>query len=265
MRRFGILAIGFVVFLAFVRPLAAKSGGSSEKFQKSYALSAGGTVSLQNINGNVKITAWDKNEVKIEAVKYADDRNDLDNLKIEVDASNDIVAIHTRYPEERDEHHGHGYEVEYSLTIPKGANLDKLDLINGKIDITGVTGTIAASTVNGAIHADNLVGGCDLKTINGEVEAKFGTMAAESFASLKSVNGAVVVRIPAGTNANVEANTTMGHITNEFGLQSSRESNEDANVRMGDSLHGKIGKGGASVRVETVNGSIRILKSEGTR
>ncbi len=265
MRRFGILAIGFVVFLFSVGPLLAKSNGASEKFQQSYALSAGGTVSLQNINGNVKITTWDKNEVKIEAVKYADDKNDLDNLKIEVDASNDIVAIHTRYPEERDEHHGHGYEVEYTLTIPKGAKLDKVDLINGKIDISGVTGTVAASTVNGAIHAENLVGGCDLKTINGEVEAEFGAMAAESLARLKSVNGAVVISMPANSDANLEASTTMGHITNDFGLQSSRESDEDVYVKMGDSIHGKIGKGGASVRVETVNGSIRILKSEGTR
>ncbi|HQT91431.1 MAG TPA: hypothetical protein PL001_05330 [Candidatus Kryptobacter bacterium] len=265
MRHFGILAIGFVVFLFSVGPLLAKSNDASEKFQQSYALSAGGTVSLQNINGNVKITTWDKNEVKIEAVKYADDKNDLDNLKIEIDASNDIVAIHTRYPEERDEHHGHGYEVEYTLTIPKGAKLDKVDLINGNIDISGVTGTVAASTVNGAIHAEDLVGGCDLKTINGEVGAEFGAMAAESFARLKSVNGAVVLSMPGSSNANVEACTTMGHITNDFGLQSSQESDEDAYVKMGDSIHGKIGKGGASLRVETVNGSIRILKSKGTR
>ncbi len=265
MRHFGILAIGFVAMLTFARPLTAKAGDASEKFQQAYALNAGGTVSLQNINGSVKITTWDKNEVKIEAVKYADDKKDLDNLKIEIDASNDIVAIHTRYPEERDEHHSHGYEVEYTLTIPKGANLDKVDLINGEIDISGVTGMVAASTVNGAIHAKNLVGGCDLKTINGEVEAEFVAMAAESSARLKSVNGAVVVRIPASANANVEASTTMGHITNEFGLQTSRESNEVDYARMGDSLHGKIGNGGASLRVKTVNGSIRILKSEGTR
>jgi DUF4097 and DUF4098 domain-containing protein YvlB len=262
MRRFEILAIGFVVFVAFGGPLSAKSVAASEKFQQTCPLSAGGTVSLRNINGNVKIMTWDKNEVKIEAVKYADDKKDLDKLKIEIEAGNDRVAIHTRYPEERDEHHGHGYEVEYTLTIPKGANLDEVDIINGKIDISGVSGTVAASTVNGTIHADNLLGGCDLKSINGEVEAEFGAIAAETSAKLKSVNGAVVLSLPGNSNANVEASTTMGRISNEFGLRSSRENDEDSYVRMGDSVRGKLGKGGASVRLETVNGSIRILKSE---
>ena len=39
-----------------------------EEFNRSFPLSAGGRVSLENISGEVKVIAWDRNEVKIEAV-----------------------------------------------------------------------------------------------------------------------------------------------------------------------------------------------------
>ena len=42
-----------------------------EEFHQTYPLSAGGRISLENINGAVRVTAWDRNEVKVDAVKTA--------------------------------------------------------------------------------------------------------------------------------------------------------------------------------------------------
>src|SRR6202795_2867739 len=71
----------------------------TEEFHQTYPLAAGGRIELDNINGAVHITAWDQNQVKVDAVKYAGTRERLGEAKIEVEAGSDFVSIHTKYPD----------------------------------------------------------------------------------------------------------------------------------------------------------------------
>jgi len=77
-----------------------------EDFHQSYPLSANGRVSLENINGGVRITVWDQNQVKVDAVKHAYNRERLDEARIEVDTIADGVRIRTRYPDRDSNFHG---------------------------------------------------------------------------------------------------------------------------------------------------------------
>jgi phosphomannomutase len=45
-------------------------GALTEEFHQTYALTADGRIELDNINGDVHISSWDQNEVKVDAVKY---------------------------------------------------------------------------------------------------------------------------------------------------------------------------------------------------
>ena len=67
----------------------------TQDFHRTVPLSANGRVSLDNINGNVEITGWDRNEVQIDAVKKARDQQRLDEARIEVNAASDSVEIKT--------------------------------------------------------------------------------------------------------------------------------------------------------------------------
>src|SRR3970040_2993129 len=42
-----------------------------EEFQQTYPLSANGRLSLENLNGGVRIAVWDRHEVQVNAVKRA--------------------------------------------------------------------------------------------------------------------------------------------------------------------------------------------------
>jgi hypothetical protein len=53
-------------------------GSLSEEFHQTYALAADGRIELDNINGDVRISSWDQNQVKVDAVKYADTKEGLD-------------------------------------------------------------------------------------------------------------------------------------------------------------------------------------------
>ena len=68
-------------------------------------------------------------------------------------------------------------------------------------------------------------------------------------------NGAVTVRLPAGSNARVSASTSNSSITNEFPLTGS-----DASVSK-RRIEGKIGNGGPLVDISTSNGSVRLLRT----
>jgi hypothetical protein len=47
-------------------------GSLSEEFHQTYAIAPEGRLELDNINGDVHISTWDRSEVKVDAVKYAD-------------------------------------------------------------------------------------------------------------------------------------------------------------------------------------------------
>src|SRR5271169_2558313 len=70
----------------------------TQEYHRTVSLPGNGRVSLDNINGNVEITGWNRNEVQIDAVKQARDQQRLDEARIEVETGSDYVKIRTEYP-----------------------------------------------------------------------------------------------------------------------------------------------------------------------
>jgi len=227
-------------------------GAFTEEFHKTYELTPDGRVELENINGSVHISTWEQNQVKVDAVKYADSREKLEEANIEIDAGKEYVSIRTKYPE----HGGWGgnnnpASVEYTLTVPRGARLDEINLINGSLDVSGVKGEVRASCINGELEAHNLAGRAELSTINGHLDARFEELP-KSSVELKSVNGSLELTIPSDSKAEIEASSVSGGIENDFGLHVN-------NHRfVGHDLRGELGSGGARIRLENVNGRIEI-------
>ena len=62
-----------------------------EEFHQTYPLSKNGRLILENLNGEVKISVWDRNEVQVNAVKRAYNRERLAEAKIDVSASPDVL------------------------------------------------------------------------------------------------------------------------------------------------------------------------------
>ena len=241
---------------------ASDRGAMSEEFHQTYALTADGRVELDNINGSVHISSWDRNEVKVDAVKYAGTKERLDEAKIEIDSRKDSLSIRTKYPH-RDQNwnsgsHNNPASVEYTLTVPRTARLDEIKLINGSLDITGVSGEVRASCINGRLEAKNLAGHARLSTINGRLDARFDQLAGQSI-DLNSVNGSLDLTMPSDSNAEVEASAVSGDINNDFGLHVNHHR------FVGHHLRGELGSGGPHVRLSNVNGRIEIHHAQDGR
>jgi DUF4097 and DUF4098 domain-containing protein YvlB len=237
-----------------------------EEFHQTYPLSPNGRISLENIQGNVHITVWDRNEVKVDAVKTAYAQELLNQAEIDIDSTADYLRIHTQYPDgnltfTNDEYrrNKNPATVEYTLTVPRLARLSSIELVNGNLDIEGVAGSINASSVNGRVTARNLKGEVKLATVNGNLEATFDKLDESKPVSVGSVNGNVVLIIPSDSNAILKAGTVHGGIDNDFGLP----------VRRGDyvgrELYGQLGRGGARLKLGNVNGSINIRRASDGR
>ncbi len=231
------------------------SGQMTEEFHQTYAIAADGRVELDNVNGAVHITGWDRNEVKVDAVKYANTKQRLDEAKIKVDAGSNFVSIRTEYPD-RDLTfntfgHNNPASVEYTLTVPRNVRLDEIKLVNGGLDIQGVSGEVNASSVNGPVNAHGLEGRLELSTVNSRVNVEF-THLTRSSIEISSVNAAVEVTLPSDAKADIEASTVSGGISNDFGLQAS------GHRFVGHELNGTLGGGGARIRLSNVNGRIEI-------
>src|SRR5690349_4302186 len=236
-----------------------------EEFHQTYPLSATGRVSLENINGGVAIKVWDRAALQLDAVKKAYKKERLAEAKIEVTANEENIRIKTEYPDgslnfrSGERRYDNPATVEYTLTVPRKAVLESIELINGSLDVAAVEGAVKASSINGRVTANGLLGETRLSTINGTLNATFTQLEESKPITLSSVNGSVLLVIPSDSNASIRAGTVHGGISNDFGMQ----------VRHGEyvghNLDGQIGSGGPRIKIDNVNGPIQIVHAQDGR
>src|SRR5258708_1735514 len=245
--------------------LTQKSDELREEFHQTYKLTPNGRVSLENINGAVHITTWDQNEVKVDAIKHAYNQERLSEAKIEVESDADSLRIKTMYPDRNlsfsndDQRNNNPASVEYTLTVPRNARIDSVEVINGAVDVRSVKGSVKVSSINGEVRAEGLAGDVKLSTINGATRVTFGDFTNVRNVSVGSVNGSVELVIPSDINAQIRANTVHGAINNDFGIP----------VRhgqyVGRDLSATLGRGGIQIRLDNVNGEINIRHAADNR
>ncbi|CAN5849956.1 hypothetical protein BH18ACI4_BH18ACI4_04820 [soil metagenome] len=237
-----------------------------EESLQTYPLSANGRISLENLNGGVRIAVWDRDEVQVNAVKRAYRRERWNEAKSEGNATADAIRSKTTYPDgnqtltdEQKGRYNNPALVDYTLTVPRNARLESVDLVNGSLDVDGVEGDVKASSVNGRVSARGLGGVAKLSTVNGNLEATFTKLDEAKPITLGSVNGNVTLIIPSDANAVVRAGTVHGAISDDFGFS----------VQHGDyvghELYGQLGAGGPRIKLGNVNGRISIKHAQDGR
>jgi DUF4097 and DUF4098 domain-containing protein YvlB len=257
------MMLGSIMALAFSAAAQASDYSGSavrDEFHQTYPLAANGTLELKNISGDVHITGWDRNEVKVDAIKYAGTKERLDEAKIVVEPSADRISIRTEYPHRDltfsdDDRENNPASVEYTVTIPRGARIDEAKLVNGNLTLEGVSGEVHASCVNGRLHAAGLGNASRLSAVNGRLEAAFDRLPTGSV-ELRDVNGRMSVTIPSDAQATIKASTVNGSITNNFDLPVQK------GRYVGHKLEGQLGSGGTELSLHNVNGRIEIMHAE---
>lgn len=235
----------------------------TEQFEQTYPLNPTGKINVSNINGSITVQAWDRNEVKVTAVKVADSREALGDVEIKVDARPDYLEIRTDYQKwksggEKWRDH-RKLSVQYNLIVPRGAVLKEIETVNGSVTVSDMVNYTKISAVNGGVKAMNLSGTAILDTVNGTVEADFNALQPASRISLNTVNGQVKLLLPSDANAVVKADTVNGSIDNNFGLPVRK------GQYVGRDMYGRIGTGETQIKLSSVNGGLTISRKNDGR
>lgn len=243
--RLPLLLVGAVLAVTAARATV------TETVSKTFPLNATGTIHLDNVNGDIDITAWDKAEVSLVAEKRAKTDEDLHKVTLEFDSSSEKLTIHTKYAKGGWFHGSVNASVRYKLMVPAGARLQKIDSVNSDITVTGVHGAVNLDTVNGTITAKGLMADARLDSVNGGLSAEFASLDQVHDVKLDSVNGRAELTLPKGASAEVHADSVNGRVS------------VDQAIRLGKtgrhSLSGNIGTGdGPRIVLDTVNGGIAI-------
>jgi hypothetical protein len=244
-------ALALLLFSSLAAPLTF---GVTREFAQTYPLSKDGSFVLNNVNGTVRIESWDKDVVEVRAVKTTPDKeSNLDLVSIDVDSRPEALSISTRYPQEE----GVEVAVDYVIHVPRHVQLNHVTTVNGTLRISDAESIGDLHTVNGNIEVFQSSGNVHAHTTNGNVYLELRHPADTRGAVAETTNGSVLLAVPANLQAVLEARCMNGSFSTELPVVMQGS----AQPRL---LRGRMGNGGATIHLSTVNGAIRVVALRST-
>lgn len=224
---------------------------SAQDFQKDYRIGAGGSVSIHNISGDIKVTGYNGDTITVTAFKEGPDS---DKVTIEDSSGGNGVDVRARYPE----HCDCNVSVRFDVKIPSGIRYryDSLASVSGNLEVSGVSGDLHAKSVSGDIVVNDAAGAVNASSVSGGVKVEIRSLeGADGTGNMEfhSVSGNVVVKLPGNLDAEVKMSTLSGDLKTDFPLQV-----EEKQRGPGRSASGRLGNGSRSLKLSTVSGDINL-------
>jgi hypothetical protein len=258
--------ITITVSLALLGSAGRAIGQAQEPFRWSGVVAPGKTLEIRGINGDIEVSGAEGSAAEVRASKEGED-DDPREVRIEVVEDAQGVLVCAVYPASRghgpnecrrdarsQQVHDNDVQVDFEVRVPAGVRL-VARTVNGEIEAVGVQGDADVSTVNGKVQVAS-TGTVSAHTVNGSIEATMGRERWAGELEFHTVNGSVTLRMPAGTSAVVKGETVNGGFDSDFPLM--LEANRSWGPRR---FEGRIGEGGGTISIETVNGSIRLVRA----
>ena len=260
--------------------------------EKVFSFEPGGELTIQSQNGSVTIEAWDRPEARIQITREVRAGSSeqaaslMKELRADVTIEHGRIAIQSQYPKRSETvgflelfgQHVSALNIHYYVQVPSRTDLHlatsngevhvrgmvgevAAKTLNGSIDVMSVSGAVRVSTTNGSIRILGIDGSAKAVTTNGTVTAELRRVPGGGPVELSTTNGDVVLMLPPGIRATVDAVTTNGRVSVGYPLQRGEGSR---GYRL---VQGTIAGGGTPLVLRTTNGNIVIRKlgtAEGT-
>ena len=145
-------------------------------------------------NGGISVTAWDRDEILIEAkvAGNADSDGEAADLvsQVRIETAGVIQADGPRGG------HDENWWVSFRLHVPRSSNLD-LEAHNGGISIAGVVGELRFDTTNGGIGLEGVGGDVRGETTNGGIKVELsGDSWQGAGLDVETTNGGIKMLVP---------------------------------------------------------------------
>ena len=273
------------------------SQGHINREEKRFTVNDTPELHLTTYDGPIEIhSGEDAKTVIVEIEKRGPTKEALENVRVETKQEGNRIDVEVKKPEHEVFFLGIGHmtpSAKLIITMPREGNIAaksgdgsiRIDRVHGRLDLrTGdgsvhgneIAGQISVSTGDGSVTLDSTEGDLDVDTGDGSVrvEGKLTgvklhtgdgsvTLRAEPGSTMKddwsvtTGDGGVNVSIPSDFSADLDVHSSGGSVRSEF--RTDGESRDRESGRQ--TLRGKIGSGGKTLRIRTGDGSIRLKSS----
>jgi hypothetical protein len=233
-------------------------------------------IEVENVFGSIEIAGSDGDAVQMDVDKsiHAESNQALERAQKEVtlDIEQDPgrLKVEVRYPPHcalpdcgRFEDHSYAVETNFRMQAPRDSDLT-LKTVDGRaVRVRDVSGMFSVSNVNGGITMDEIKGSGTARTVNGQIHVTFRENPRND-SQFASVNGSVDLYFAKDLSADFRFRTSSGSVYSDFPMSAAPVSEERHGgvlyFRTSSFAGGRVGAGGPLVRVESLNGDVRILE-----
>ncbi len=261
------LSLIVTVVVVTALPLAAKAQDEGVQIRgrtqidTTVRLDRGGAVDLSLISGKIRVTGWDRSDVKVSAT--------IESGTLRFSANSSRVSLSVDDSDEggrRGHRHNNVGDARYDVSVPRGSRLIleavsgditskgsqgeiEATSVSGDVDVTDGVRTVSAEAVSGSVHAGQVNGNLRTETVSGELRAENVSGDVEA----SSVSGDI--RLVGIQSKNVRTETVSGDIVYTGTIEPSGRYSFESHS---GTLKLNIPRGaGAQFSVETFSGDLQ--------
>jgi len=207
---------------------AATAGASvivTDQWRNEYAISAGGTLVIDNTAGNVEVVAGNVTKIFVtcERTIRAGDNVVASEARSQtqqaVGGDEKVRILRTVVPPGRNARWSSS--VSYVVRVPGNINVKIGTEFSESIRVSGVRGSVAIKNMNGSIVLDNILGTAVVDSTNGSIQyLSNGPLPANT--QLFTINGDIDVRAGVQSNFVWETQSITGDVKTAFGVHGGR-------------------------------------------
>jgi hypothetical protein len=272
--------------------VSVDSQGEILREDKRFPVSGVPELRLTTFDGTIDLRPADRDEVHVEIEKRGPTKEAVDALEVASSQEGNLIVVEVKRPS-RERFTGIGFHhaasARLTVTVPRRANVTartgdgsiRVEGLEGRLELRTGDGSIRASEVagdlrlhtgDGSVAVDRARGTLDLDTGDGGVDVS----GALSRVKMHTGDGSIVLRVEPGAamdgdweittgdggitlylpenfDAEIDASTGDGRVSNDLTLVSGGTSGENRR-----SVRGRLGSGGRTLRLRTGDGSIRL-------
>ena len=255
-----------------------------ETIQKSFAMPAGAgrrTLEIDSIWGSIEVvgTASDQVQLTVNKSIRAESKGKIEQARkevtLDVTQQADALKLYVNGPFRCDCHdcgrsrddEGYVVKMDFQVQVPRDIDIKVKTVNEGRVSVRDINGSFLVRNVNGDIQMHNIAGSGTARTVNGPVKVSFRQNPREA-SDFETVNGNVELQFARDLAADFRFKTFNGGIYSDFSVtalpvQGMQEEHHGSKVifRADRYTGARINAGGPQIKVENLNGDIRILEN----
>jgi hypothetical protein len=255
-----------------------------EKIEKSFAMPAGAgrrTVEIDNVWGSIEVVGTASDQVKVTVNKSirAESKGKIEQARkdvtLDITQQTDALKLYVNGPfrcnchdcERSRDDEGYVVKMDFQVQVPRDVDIKVKTVNDGHVSVRDINGNFLVRNVNGDIQIHNIAGSGSARTVNGPVKVSFRQNPREA-SDFNTVNGNIELAFARDLSADFKFKTFNGGIYSDFPVtalpvQGMQEEHHGTKVifRADRYTGARINAGGPQIKVENLNGDIRILEN----